>query len=316
MPPPPPPPPLLLFLDFDSTLTTTSTLPLIASIATRTTHPALPSLSQAYARHLSAHDRTYRPARPDRTTIPQELAYLDDLRPVERASVERIEAAGLFRGVRTRDVDVAAARVVGDGQVRLRAGFADLLKCVRRRRRGGGGGGGGGKVAIVSVAWSRRFIYGVLSAWASRCEGGDGGVRVGDVDVRANEIAGDGSGGLDRVFGAEGGVWTAGDKERVMSGVIEAAVGGNSSVPRTIYIGDSPTDLACLIKAEVGICIRDGAMTGEQRELQGTLERVGVECLHVGRFEDEQMEDGGKRLWWARDFEEVCQSGVMGELSE
>ncbi len=242
---------------------------------------------------------------------------------MERASVERVEAAGLFRGVGARDVEAAAARAVEGGGVGLRAGVEGLLGRVLRSGGGGGGGGGGGTVCVVSVAWSRRFIYGVLEGWARRegWGGGGGGWVVGDVEVRANEIEG---GGLDRVFGAAGGIWTAGDKVRVMRDVVEAAAtvaaaaaaGGVESASRTIYIGDSTTDLACLLEADVGICIRDEAMTEEQRELQGTLKRVGVECLHVGRFKDGDVEDGGKRLWWARDFEEVCQSGVTDELSK
>ena len=120
-------------------------------------------------------------------------------------------------------------------------------------------------------------------------------------------------------------IWTAGDKGRVMDDVVARATvggGGDSSstimLPRTtVYIGDSPTDLACLVKADAGICIRDAAMTGEQRDLQETLERIGVECLHVGGFEDErQVKEGRRRLWWARDFEEVCRSGVVGRLPD
>lgn len=197
-------------------------------------------------------------------------------------------------------------------------------------------------------------------------------VRVRDVEVRANEIEADGSGRLDRAFGAaEGGIWTAGDKVRVMEEVVgkvtavaAAAVGsrdqedvevnggnggngGNvpsSTTPPTIYIGDSPTDLACLLRADVGICVRDGTtMSAEQRELKRTLERIGVRCLHVGAFgqhgrveegegEGEERDgDGGRKgeergeregdgegarkgLWWAADFDEVCGSGVLGEM--
>lgn len=352
--PPRSPSSLLLFLDWDGTLTTHSTLPLIASITTQSStspypspsdipntttprhhhhhhhhpHPLLTPLSQAYARSLAAHAATYAPAPPQRTTVAQELAYLDALRPTERASIERVEASGIFRRVTARDVDLAAVAAVRDGAVRLRAGVWSML---------GGVQGVGGRVAVVSVAWSGRFVRGVLGAackgYGGQGEEGEGaGVRVGDVQVRANEIEGGGEGRLDRVFGAEeGGIWTAGDKERVMDDVVaEAAAGGDCpsslrgalKTPRTVYIGDSPTDLACLLKADVGICIRDAAMSAEQRELQGTLERVGVRCLHVGGFErgreggEEEEEAGaGKGLWWARDFEEVCGSGVFGEMT-
>ena len=229
---------------------------------------------------------------------------MDGLKSVERASIERIEASGILRGVGTEEVDGAAGHVVRNGSVRLRKGYAGLFERVQRD---------GGEVGILSVAWSRRFIYGVIAGWA-RCEERHR-VKMEDVDVRANEIAEDGSGRLDRVFGADGGIWTAGDKVRVMHEV-EATVYGEASVLRTIYVGDSSTDLPCLLKADVGICMRDEAMTGEQRGLQETLERIEVECLHVCMFEDEQEDDGNKRLWWARDFDEVCQSGVTGKLPE
>ena len=294
-----PSPPLLLFLDWDNTLTTTTTLPLLASIATHPTlHPGLTPLSTAYSHDLSAHDAAYVPAPADRTTVAQELTYLNNLRAVERRSVERVEAAGIFRGVAAADVDVAA-KDLGMRPGCLRAGFADLVRNVQQRV--------GGVVTVVSVAWSRRFIRGVLLAACVRAEG----VRVDEVDVRANEIVDDGSGRLDRVFGgADGGVWTAGDKARVMAAVAVGG-GGDLSATRTVYVGDSSTDLACLLQADVGICIRDQVMTAEQQCLQGTLERIGVECRHVAGF-DGRVEDGRKRLWWAGDFDQVCRSGVTG----
>ena len=278
--------------------------------------------------------------------------------------MERVEAVGIFRNVRRGDVERVAAGVgVGvGGEVRLRTGWVGLVERVQR--------GGKGRVGIVSVAWSRRFIHAVLSAHVRESEEGKGkgkgGCRVAmaDVEVQANEIAGDGSGMLDRVFGwgdeGGGGLWTAGDKERVMREMVDSAAAAaaaaavdhnntNSSPsppsspvprpipgPRTIYIGDSPTDLACLVKADVGICIHDPGplMTGEQRELESTLERIGWGCLHVGGYlghehdrrasekkgdvdeGGEEVGDGSrsgqrKLLWWATDFDEVCRSGVV-----
>lgn len=120
----------------------------------------------------------------ERTTITQELAYLNALKSLERKSVERVEASGIFRGVRGADVDDASMRAVESGAVRLRAGVLELCERVK---------GGGGVVGVVSVAWSGRFIAGVLAEWARR-EGGKEGVLSGVV-VRANEIVGDGEGG-------------------------------------------------------------------------------------------------------------------------
>lgn len=306
--PPAPPPPLLL-LDWDSTLTTSSTLPLIASLSTLPTlHRALHSLSAAYASDLDHHNAAYIPATKDRTTIPQELTYLSSLASVEKASIERLEAKGIWNGVSARDIDVAAAACFGDGSVRLRAGWSRAVGAVQASQ--------GGRVGVVSVAWSGRFIVGVLGE-ASRVKG-ESGVVVGDMSVVANEIRGDGSGSLEGGLEGGNGVLTAGDKVRGMERLVREAGAvrgeGERVEPFTIYVGDSPTDLGCLLKADVGICIRDEALTSEQKALEKTLTKMSVECLSIEQFPGKKdAEMGRRRLWWAADFDEVCEGGVLNE---
>lgn len=312
MPPPSPPTPfLLLLLDWDSTLTTTSTLPLIASLSTlphHHLHPALPSLTHSYLRDLQTHDEKYVPQRTERTSVELELRYLDSLRGVERASIERVEASGIFKGVMMGDggeIEKVIRDVVERGDVQLRKGWRELCGRVQSRN------GGKGKVGIVSVAWSRAFIRDVMRAHycnddGHRAEEGTRSSRkkatlnLTALDIRANEILPDGSGRLDRVFGDEGGIWTASDKKRIMDDIIltsppPPSPTSPSPPPRTktIYIGDSPTDLSCLLAADIGICIRGDddddvpkhAQPSEQKSLSETLARIGVGCVHVGGCE-------------------------------
>lgn len=49
-------------------------------------------------------------------------------------------------------------------------------------------------------------------------------LRISDIEIRANEILADGSGNLDRCLGDRG-IWTAGDKLRVMEEMTEQFVG-------------------------------------------------------------------------------------------
>lgn len=76
-----------------------------------------------------------------------------------------------------------------------------------------------------------------------------------------------------------------------------------------VYIGDSATDLECLVAADVGVCIRDAPMGGSQRELAETCERVGVEVQDLRRLTHGEMviekERGGRRLWWVDGLERV-----------
>ncbi|MCJ1387837.1 hypothetical protein MMC18_000680 [Xylographa bjoerkii] len=204
MSPPPPRPPLILFLDFDGTLTNADTLAALASIpyALRSAAPSpepypppLPPFSHfstAYLSARAAHTAAYYPPAAHRTTPGLELAFLASQRGVEEASVRRVEAAGLFRGVRRAHVVSAAERMVASGDVRVRDGWAELLRHVRARDARA-------EVCVVSVSWSRAWIRGVLDA-GLRAQGGKGTLEGWGVGVVANEVL-----GLDEGEGGEGG---------------------------------------------------------------------------------------------------------------
>ncbi|KAL9634323.1 MAG: hypothetical protein Q9164_004165 [Protoblastenia rupestris] len=113
---------------------------------------------------------------------------------------------------------------------------------------------------------------------------------------------------------------TAGDKSEIMRTFIFDFRETSPAVEtRTVYIGDSPTDLTCLIDADVGICIRDDETSGEQKQLAMTLQRLGAVVKWVGEFPrdnpmsgvDEEGSSESKTLWWARDFFEVMQSEIL-----
>lgn len=106
---------------------------------------------------------------------------------------------------------------------------------------------------------------------------------------------------------------------------------GEGVKPWIVYLGDSPTDLGCLLNADLGICVRDGdgdgdgkgagGMTSEQKALRGVLDRVGVDCRWIGELEGRKGAVGEEgewkgRLWWARDFDEVRKNGVLDDHSK
>ncbi|KAL8748042.1 MAG: hypothetical protein Q9184_007521, partial [Pyrenodesmia sp. 2 TL-2023] len=125
---PPMLPPIHLILDWDSTLTITSTLPLIALIGyTLNPSPPIPpwdTISEAYMSDYRAHVSAYSPPATDRKTVKQELEWLESLRDVERQSMERAEAAGLFKGVGREEVWRAAEGAVRERNVVLRKGWS------------------------------------------------------------------------------------------------------------------------------------------------------------------------------------------------
>ena len=238
----------------------------------------------------------------------------------------------------------AARRAVERGEVRVRDGAGKLVGAAVD---GGGEGGGRGRVDVVSVNWSGRWIREVLRAglggtfsgredWNREGRRGEES-RVEEVDellkemrVMSNEIDPAESGRLSRTKGVVGGeyevywpreedvggledgkgLWTAEHKVEVMRDVLDQLYGKNGGC-RSVYVGDSATDLMCLMEADVGICIRDEKGSSEQRELAGVLDRVGVVCSHIEEYclsEKNGEGEGKKTLWWARDFHEIRQA--------
>jgi phosphoserine phosphatase len=168
-------------------------------------------------------------------------------------------------------------------------------------RYGGGGGGGGSSgsesegekgwdVAVVSVNWSGAFIKGVVEAAS-----GNGGIRR----VVANGIGfPDGMIEGPPELGKEP-LCTAGDKLRAMD-----SVKSGLDKQKVVYFGDSATDLACLVAADLGVIMADDGET----KLLKILARIGFEVPHVQEARE------GDKLVWGRDFEEVLQSGVMERI--
>ncbi|MCJ1298371.1 hypothetical protein MMC08_001160 [Hypocenomyce scalaris] len=330
MPPPYPPrrtptPRLVFLLDFDGTLTRHDTISALASLAyshpTRRQPPPPPwsHFTDAYLDDLRRYDAHYATRAEQRRSVDEEVAYLRGVRRVERASVERVEGAGVFEGVTGEVVGRGAEEMVRRGEVGLRGGWGRMVRVMMRMGRGGV------RVGVVSVNWSRVWVKGVLRAgWeeeeeeegAEREEGERRGREKGseDVEVVANELDVDGGGSLGRYWGGEdGGIWTGEDKARVAQevfGVREGRWNGKISV----YVGDSATDLEALMLVDVGIVIRDEVMGSSQVALGETLERVEIECRWIGEFA--RKEEGGvrKTLWWARDFDDICDSPLFSTL--
>jgi 2-hydroxy-3-keto-5-methylthiopentenyl-1-phosphate phosphatase len=297
--------PINLFLDWDGTIACTDTLALVASIGyTKNPNANLPPwqhFSDAYMADYAAHSAAYVPQKAGRTTVEQELAWLESLIDVERASVERVEAAGIFANVSIADIQAAAVESVTKQEVQLRPGLKELLLA---------GHGTKGSASIISVNWSKTFVTELLHQTSHR----GGYIWPPLKGIYCNDIVCGSSGKLDRYYAKEDrGIWTAGDKSRVL----REAIAGLGDEGITVFVGDSLTDLECLLEVDVGICVRDEVMGSEQRSLAEALVRLGVESRWIGEYQesDERGEDSiestRRTLWWARDFNEVADSALF-----
>lgn len=305
-----------LICDFDGTLTTYSTLNVLASIAYAHNPPATKpwnEIQSAYGRDLQAHYDGYRKPR---SNLAEELDYQNSLRPVERASIERIEAAGMFRNVTAADLARGAAKAVEEGGIRFRAGFDRLVRKVVL--------GTGGRCEIVSVNWSQEFIRAAVNTAFPGAAGSDVGFAV-----AANDVDAEGSGLISRPFDhADGGIWTSEDKVRLVQAARDSyGHGHGSGLVRTVYVGDSPTDLGSLVEDDVvGIVIRDEddmtVLKGEQRNMKEMLDKYEtVDVRHVSQWNADEWirstnADAPRLLYWARDFGEICNSPLFVGVKE
>ncbi|KAL2119004.1 hypothetical protein VTJ04DRAFT_5963 [Mycothermus thermophilus] len=284
------------------------------------------TIVQDYITACEAHRASYHPPADQRTSLQEELAFLESWEPIERASVARVSEAGFFRGLGSPslsgsegDVEGRALMRLGRSAVRLPAsgglghgganGEPVLERGFVELRKGFGEfmhrvGTAGWEVAVASVNWSDDFIRGVVHAGCH----GHGGSGTSSEDgwpgrVLANKVRfADGQILGPHELGGEPLV-TAGDKLRAMKELLRRRE-NSEDVQKVVYVGDSTTDLACLVEADLGIAIADS----QESKLLKTMERIQLRVPHVGEA------DAGSRLVWARDFEEVLRSGIMDEL--
>jgi thiamine phosphate phosphatase / amino-HMP aminohydrolase len=289
------------FLDWDGTMTTKDTLSVVASIGyNKNIHQNLPPwshFSEAYSSDYAAHLVKQDHEGKVRTSLDDFLAWQESFVGVERASVERVERAGIFANVTTTDVDDGALQAMQNQRVVLRPGLGGLLEAIYEQ---------GGTPSIISVNWSARFIASCLSNELERqLEEASNNIKV-----LANDIESGPSPKLSRTFEDEDrGIWTANDKARMMQGELR----GKPHRQNFIYVGDSTGDLPCLLLANVGICIRDDNLSSEQRRLEETLLKFDISCHWIGNYSHTDSSDGWqvKQLWWAKDFHEIRNSTLL-----
>jgi len=246
--------------------------------------------------------------------VRQERVWLGSLAGVVEASARRAFGARVWDGVVSDEVKRAVEGAVGAGEVRCRGGWVELVGWVLEWN---GGLDNKGRVDVLSVNWSRRFVWECLMAAAAAAAGKSckaqaiaGELRMG---IYANElpsIAAERDERPDELLGADCRLRTSEDKVKQMTLLKcqrtrnpETVDGAGPERDLVVYVGDSTTDLECLLEADIGICIRDDSMGSSQRDLAETCERVGVHVRPVA--DTHQHVRTTNTLFWAKDFVEV-----------
>lgn len=212
--------------------------------------------------HKSQHER------PDQQdTIAAQLEFSQSLDEVELKSQKRIEEGGLFV-----DFDPVAMEERGRSQVILRSGFREMMARDHIRNL---------EHHIISVGWSARFIKAALKDSTSPTS-----ICANEIEI--DERTGKGTGRLtksDDTGASEGhyGIRIAQHKVREMRRILASKERGEVM---TVFAGDSGTDFAALLEADVGLIL------GDNKYLRGTLTRLGLDS-HLSQSAEEWKDKRG-----------------------
>jgi thiamine phosphate phosphatase / amino-HMP aminohydrolase len=104
----------------------------------------------------------------------------------------------------------------------------------------------------------------------------------------------------------EDGIRTGYDKLREMKKVLKQNESSHPIV--TVYVGDSNTDLPCLLHADIGLII------GNQEGLRETCARVGIKVesgISLREINKKQKESEELRLFQFDDWHAIVKSGLL-----
>jgi 2-hydroxy-3-keto-5-methylthiopentenyl-1-phosphate phosphatase len=280
-------------LDWDGTITRHDTLSALVNLAA-SYKPDFPvtskweRLSQDYVSDYTSdwEALTGRGRLPK--TVQEERELLQSLTVTEMRSLRRVSASGIFSGLTRQQLDEGAAKAIEAKHVELRRGYTEFSQMHRR----------GDMFNILSVNWSRHFIGACLHA---------AGASLEPASIYANELEGIDAGRRSNgELLPEGGmhIVSSADKLHHLKQLQQRQRNqAHKETIATVYVGDSRPDIECLLAADVGICIRDDAMSSSQKALFEDLQRLQVRCRHVGEWEWEDRDEWN--VVWARDFEEI-----------
>ncbi|OAL53217.1 hypothetical protein IQ07DRAFT_353627 [Pyrenochaeta sp. DS3sAY3a] len=297
MPPPPfsPTQRIHWVLDWDGTITAHDTLDALVTISA-TSNPGSPVLAnwkhvtQAYLDDYAATLKLLIPDSKLPTTIEAERKLLKELENVEQRSLDRVAASGIFAGLTSAQIQSGAQRAISSGDVQLRRGYQDFMAVLRQRQARQVDDA----VSILSVNWSRRFISSCLEGFGS---------PLPETRIFSNELDGipigrPSNGHIVAANSAK--IISSDDKLQQLRRWRQENEGAGNEVP-IVYVGDSGTDIECLLAADLGICVRDEPVGSSQRKLAETLDRLGIKCPRLRDWRE--GEEGG--CVWARDFQEI-----------
>jgi hypothetical protein len=215
------------------------------------------------------------------TTIEAEKKLLKDMKPVEQRSLDRVSTSKIFEGLTQQMLKEGATKAIESGEVCLRPSCIEFLRSLSCEANPEID-----NLHILSVNWSRHFISSCLHA---------SNISMNPRMIFANELAGISEGQASKSEISPQGSMKIIASEDKLQYLEKLRKGGEAKV---VYVGDSWTDVECLLAADLGICMRDEPMGSGQRKLAEAFGRLGMD---IPRLDDA----GEEKVVWVKDFDEI-----------
>ena len=163
--------------------------------------------------------------------------YLNGKMAIELESTKYINGSQIFAGYEPESIHHAGQQAVRQGQVTIRDGFEDLIKYLKAKHC---------DTTILSVNFSDDWIKGCIAPV--------------QLDVISNTIR---NGLIHGPHPDSGLILTSGHKLAAMSACRARLRDAGQTC---VYIGDSETDLECMLACDKAIVMRQPDTSGEKRE--------------------------------------------------
>mmetsp|Transcript_28903 Transcript_28903/g.52892 ORF Transcript_28903/g.52892 Transcript_28903/m.52892 type:complete len:344 (+) Transcript_28903:106-1137(+) len=296
-----------LVVDFDGTCSERDTTPLLPQLAAVLHGDSVEERLSIFAELESEFFRRYAAAKSQMcpTTMSLEDA-LDSLDQVSNEVTAKVSSSGVLRGLNVTPQDICAVMEQNDqvsDHVRLRPGCAQVLAQAIRCRRSNW------QLGVLSINWCPSLIDAALlqPIWQHTTEHD---IRLDEEDNNNNNNNSN-DGRQRRPLGSKEHVpiWSnAVDHDGVVSLQVPGALAKKDRILQlkasglVVYIGDSSTDLAALVEADLGILI------GNSKSTATMAEQWGINVHPLRRRQQFLLEKKGeisKVIWMAESWAEI-----------
>ncbi|KAI8579349.1 hypothetical protein K450DRAFT_242851 [Umbelopsis ramanniana AG] len=256
----------LIVVDFDETITIKDTISILAHFSYARNLPTdIPPWSHFTTAYMKDYGRL-KSANAARqiTSLEDKTEQLASLKPVELASLDRVSKAGVFARLTKEEIQAGAKELV---QVRDHAQQV-LLSNIEN-------------VFILSVNWSKDWILGALKP-----------LPLLPSAILSNDLVFNEGISTGQIIPS---IVTADDKLKIFRQIQNA-----NTWPYSIYIGDSETDLPCLVNADIGIVF------GTNTSLINTCKQIGIELKDAKQVQSIENKQDRHTLYHTVDWADIA----------